>query len=136
MGAVEGYKPDRLGGLEIVKWHTGGYAIRVVGAEWPVTTALVLPHKRIAVAMRKLLIDAAGYDWTSMPRGADRKLAPEPDVRARVLRLHDLADDECRRRIWGVCLLCGHALDPCACGRAARADDPRRWTAEDMAWAL
>ncbi len=135
MGAVEGYKPDQLGGLEIVKWHTGKYAIRIVGVEHPVTWDFIHQRKRNAIAMRALLLDAAGGDWTSMPRGDTGKLTPGPEAKAAILRLRAVAEDENQRRLCGQCLLCGYVPTYCACGRDVEDDDPRRWTAEDMAWA-
>jgi hypothetical protein len=144
MGAVPGYKPDLLGGLEIVKWHTGHFAIRTPPPpgqdpqdDHPVTWNFVLPRKREAVAMRRLLLDAVGGDWAVLPGGDDGEVDADRvprDVWLRLARLDAAAEDAFRRRAYRVCLLCGYAPYACACHRPVEPRDPRRWTADDMAW--
>ena len=146
MGAVEGYKPDRLGGLEIVKWHTGHFAIRTPPSrdhdpqnDQPLTWNFVLPRKREAVAMRRLLLDAVGGDWATLPLDDDGAVDADRvprDVRLRLARLDRQAKDAFERRAYKTCLLCGYAPSACACDRPVEPGNPRRWTAEDMVWAL
>ncbi len=135
MGAVAGRMADVLGGLEVVKWHTGNYAVRLPGVDHPVTWAFIFPRKRNAVAMRVLLL-AAWPDWSAMPRSPEGRFDPPPGVKEEVFRLHDLAEDERSRRLRGECLLCGwwqrHA---CRCGTPTGPGQPRRWAAADMEWA-
>jgi hypothetical protein len=144
MGAVPGYQPDRHGGLEIVKWHTGAFAVRTPPPpgqdpqdEHPIAWNFIFPRKRQAAAMRQLLLDAVGCHWSALPpgRNGENVRIADRETALRLRRLVEMAEDFFNRRAYQVCLLCGYAPSACACGRPAEPRDPRRWTADDMAWA-
>lgn len=140
MGAVTATrKTDQLGGLEIVEWHIGQYEIREVGQGQPLQVDWTWPRKRLAAAVRQMLLDAAGRDWSDLPRSGngylDDSRIDEP-TRTRINRVSQLVYDQNARDAYGLCPACGYLPRSCHCDQPATDRDPRRWTAADMAWAL
>lgn len=141
MGAVAtARKPNQLGGLEVVKRDFGDWAVREVGSDDRLRRYYALPLRRHALALRQMLVDAAGGDWAGLPRNDDQSIdvgALDASTRARITRVVEIVRDAETRRSWRLCLLCGGLPESsCSCGQPVRSHDPRRWTAEDMAWVL
>jgi hypothetical protein len=138
MGAVptRTRRRDVEGGLEVVRWHTGGYAVCRLGTArpQPVHISTIFPRKRNAVAFRRLLL-AVHADWLKLPPGWAGRESTAPELLARVVGLIHLAEDEQARRLYRLCLCCGHIPSACACARPRREGEPRRYIVEDMAWA-
>lgn len=138
MGAAAGYKPDQLGGLEIVKWRTGSYVIRETGQDEPVEWTFVLPRKRNAAAVRQMLLDAAGGNWADLPHRDDGLLDAgrfDDEAKDRARQVFRAVKSGNSRHSSGQCLCCGYREDNCYCGEPVRDGDPARRTAADMEWA-
>lgn len=134
MGVTRG-----VGGLEVVKRHDfGDWAVREVGSDDRLRRYHALPRRRQAVAVRRMLLDAAGGEWTKLPRNDDQTIdvgALDAATRAGITRVVEIVTDGETRRCQQLCLPCGYPPETCRCGQSVRSFDPRRWTAEDMAWA-